>query len=130
MGKRYRLNYDESKDVVFIFDEYLDRDLNMPEVVNLLDEKDERIDELENRLITSYREGSLQKQFDSDMEIEDLKQSQNNKAIEVLEKALELACEQIWAMSIWENEKDDIVKDNYKLFLDRANEILGENNNG
>ena len=39
-------------------------------------------------------------------------------------KALELACEQIWAMSIWENTKDEVIADNIKFFKDKAELIL------
>lgn len=48
------------------------------------------------------------------------KQDKENK---ILEKALELACEQIWAMSIWENTKEEIIQDNIKFFKDKAKEM-------
>lgn len=40
-----------------------------------------------------------------------------------LEKALKLACEQIWAMSIWENTKEEIIQDNIKFFKTKAKEM-------
>lgn len=49
---------------------------------------------------------------------------EKDQEISALKKALELACEQIWAMSIWENEKDDVIEDNYKFFLNKAREVL------
>ena len=44
--------------------------------------------------------------------------------IKVLEKALELACEQIWAMSIWENTKEEVIQDNMKFFKDKAKDVM------
>ena len=43
-----------------------------------------------------------------------------------LNKALELACEQIWAMSIWENTKEEIIQDNIKFFKNKAKEMKDE----
>lgn len=44
----------------------------------------------------------------------------------ILEKALELACGQIWAMSIWENTKEETIQDNIKFFKDKAKEMIDE----
>lgn len=51
-----------------------------------LRKQDLKINKLESKLKTFYREGLLQKQFDKDVEIENLQHSQNSKAIEMLEQ--------------------------------------------
>lgn len=47
-----------------------------------------------------------------------------NHQNQVVSKALELACDQIWAMSVWENSKEEVIKDNINFFTKRANEYL------
>ena len=44
--------------------------------------------------------------------------------VKVLEKALELACGQIWAMSIWENTKEEVIRDNIEYFKTKAKEMM------
>ena len=46
------------------------------------------------------------------------------KQLTITEKALELACEQIWAMSIWENTKEETIQDNIKFFKAKAKEMM------
>ena len=46
--------------------------------------------------------------------------------IEIYKKALELASEQIWAMSVWENTKNEVVEDNVNFFVNKAKEYIGE----
>lgn len=60
--------------------------IDLGRIAITLNEQNEKINELQNQIKTSYREGLLQKQFDKDMEIAELKQSQYQNAIEVLEK--------------------------------------------
>lgn len=56
--------------------------------------------------------------------------TQTKDKLELTETALELACEQIWAMSIWENTKNEVVADNIEFFKTKAKEMLkNENNN-
>lgn len=44
--------------------------------------------------------------------------------LSLTEKALELACEQIWAMSIWENTKEEVIQDNIEYFKTKAKEMM------
>jgi hypothetical protein len=47
-----------------------------------------------------------------------------DKEIKILRKALELACEQIWAMHIWENPKEEVIQDNIEYFKTKAKEMM------
>ena len=49
---------------------------------------------------------------------------QTKDQLALTEKALELACEQIWAMSIWENTKEEVVQDNIEFFKTKAKEMM------
>ena len=44
--------------------------------------------------------------------------------VKVLEKALELACQHIWALSVWENSEDEVIKDNVEYFKTKAKEMM------
>ena len=58
--------------------------------------------------------------FQLDMSIQQRLQNQ----LALTEKALELACTQIWAMSIWENTKEEVIQDNIKFFKEKAKEMM------
>ena len=49
---------------------------------------------------------------------------QLKQQLAITEKALELACKEIWAMSIWENTKEETIKDNINFFKTKAKEML------
>lgn len=44
--------------------------------------------------------------------------------LKTTEKALELACEYIHGMSIWEDSKEDVIADNIELFKAKAKEAI------
>lgn len=92
MKKRYEVYIYDDCSVEVCYDGVTLKDIHFEnDLRELLNKKDQKIKELENKLKTSYREGLLQKQFDKDMEIEKLKkenqrlkQSQNIIAIDEL----------------------------------------------
>lgn len=44
--------------------------------------------------------------------------------IKISEKALELACCDIWAMSIWENTKEEVIEDSIELYKTKAKGMI------
>lgn len=111
----------------------------------LLD-KDKTIYELETKLSQKERDITVYEEIVEDLEsnvvkkdkeLTRLKKNWNNSKSQykrflanaknenqTLEKALELACEQIWAMSIWENTKEEVIQDSIEFFKDKAKEIM------
>lgn len=46
------------------------------------------------------------------------------KQLAITEKALELACEELWCMSIWKNTKEEVIQDYIQCFKTKAKEML------
>ena len=80
MEEKERYSYDYFIDGAVFIDTENDRDMDMDTVCSLLNQQNERIKELQeenqqlkDQVKKSYQEGLLQKQFDKDMEIQELK---------------------------------------------------------
>lgn len=80
MEEKERYSYDYFIDGAVFIDTENDHDMDMDTVCSLLNKQDARIKELEeenqhlkDQVKKSYQEGLLQKQFDKDMEIQELK---------------------------------------------------------
>ena len=80
MEEKERYSYDYFIDGAVFIDTENDRDMDMDTVCSLLNQQNERIKELEeenqqlkDQARKAYQEGLLQKQFDKDMEIQELK---------------------------------------------------------
>ena len=80
MEDKERYSYDYFIDGAVFIDTENDRDMDMDTVCSLLNKQDARIKELEeenqqlkDQARKAYQEGLLQKQFDKDMEIQELK---------------------------------------------------------
>lgn len=50
--------------------------------------------------------------------------NEKDQQIAILEKALELACQHIWALSVWENSEEEVIKDNVEYFKTRVKEMM------
>lgn len=80
MEEKERYSYDYFIDGAVFIDTENDRDMDMDTVCSLLNKQNARINELQeenqhlkDQVKKSYQEGLLQKQFDKDMEIQELK---------------------------------------------------------
>lgn len=115
-------------------DTEIDFPYHTDDIVELLDEKDQNIADLEAKLAESeekckkaYQEGLLQKQFDKDMEIEQLKQqlAEKDKEIEYQESMKILAVENKNKKAIEQLEK---VKENIHYLLSFDYNLLSKVN--
>ena len=96
--ERFKYHYNESVKRYEVFDCYVNLPLSKKGVIKILNDQQDKISDLEVKLAESeerckkaYRDGLLQKQFDKDMEIDQLKQQ-----LALTEKALELACANLY----------------------------------
>ena len=96
--ERFKYYYNESVKRYEVFDCYVNLPLSKKGVIKILNDQQDKISDLEAKLAESeerckkaYRDGLLQKQFDKDMEIDQLKQQ-----LALTEKALELACANLY----------------------------------
>lgn len=52
------------------------------------------------------------------------KMIEQKSQIRLLEKALKLACEDLWCMSVWENTKEEVIQDYIEHFKTKAKEMI------
>lgn len=83
------------------------------EKIKELDKKLEFQKECEIKAITLQATEILQK-----------KEREFKSKLALTEKALELACDDIWAMSIWENTKEEVIEDSVEFYKTKAKEMM------
>lgn len=86
--------------------------------IDWLNKQKQIIDNLEQEQIAEMKE------HQEAMQVADQRIKELEEELKIVNKALKLASEHIWGMSIWENTKDEVVEDNIKFFKDRAELIL------